>query len=152
MLKKYFLLLLCLVTLLSSALCLAEYDVQTHVVKFDKGKFSKIFNNAVIRGDREHYIFSAKAGQHLKVALSSVENNAEFQIYLPGYKILPKDEDGISSVSGNVFSKDNKIVENNNEKASLTHLNTTLNISGDYLIEVGGTRGNADYKLEIAIQ
>lgn len=49
-------------------------------VRFAKGKISITLSNAVIRGDRDTYILGAKAGQRMTVQITSVEDNAVFQI------------------------------------------------------------------------
>lgn len=83
-------------------------------------------SGSVIRGERARHIVRAKAGQTLDVSITSDENNAVFQIFLPGEKeTLPKagETDDAKKWSGKVPA------------------------DGDYVISVGPTRGNATYKL-----
>ena len=76
------------------------------------------------------YILNARAGQKMKVDISSVEDNATFQITRPDKsQLLP----------GAAFDDDAK------------HWNGELPESGDYTIEVAPTRGNATYRLKIEI-
>ncbi len=101
----------------------------TTVVKFAKGKSSASYENAVIRGDRDSYVLGANAGQTMTVNITSVEDNAVFQIEGPkGF--LPGAEPGTDTRrwSGKLPAK------------------------GNYSVIVGGTRGNATYKISFAIR
>src|SRR3954469_4252239 len=55
-------------------------------LRFPRGATSTTVKGAVLRGDRDRYIVGAKAGQQMRVKISSVEDNAVFQIYKPGSK------------------------------------------------------------------
>ena len=105
-------------------------DGITKRVRFAKGKSSTTLSNSVIRGDRDTYILKAKAGQRLTVKVTALEDNAAFQIEGPNgaYVDGAGDMDDAASVS------------------------VRLPESGDYSIIVGGTRGNASYKLTISIR
>ena len=105
-------------------------DGITKNVKFKKGMYSATYSNSVVRGDRDTYILKASREQVMEVKITSLENNAVFQIlntktgkYLPG----AGEEDDAMSWKG------------------------TLPSSGKYKIIVGGTRGNTSYDLTIAI-
>lgn len=103
----------------------------TKRVRFAKGRSSVTLSNSVIRGDRDTYILAAKAGQRMTVRVTALENNAAFQIERPNGEYLEgagemDDSTGITAVR--------------------------LPESGDYRIVVGGTRGNASYKLTISIR
>ena len=100
-------------------------------VRFPRGKTSTILKNSVIRGERDTYLVGARAGQTMTVRISSLEDNAVFQIYKPGGKVT---------------------LAGAGEAEDATEWNGRLPASGDYQIVVGGTRGNATYKLEIKIQ
>lgn len=100
-------------------------------VKFAKGKSSATLSGGVVRGDRDNYIVGAKAGQTMTVKISSLEKNAVFQIQ---------------------NSRDGKYLKNAGETDDQTNWSGKLPDDGDYKIIVGGTRGNASYKLSIAIQ
>lgn len=97
----------------------------TTFVKFKKGTSSASYNSAVIRGERNKYILGASGGQMMSVSVSSVENNAVFDIETPGGKIIAAEK---RSWSGQ------------------------LPADGKYRIIVGGTRGNATYTVRLAVR
>lgn len=100
-------------------------------IKFAKGRNSAVINSAVLREDVDTYIVGAKAGQTMKVKITSVENNAAIQITKPRQKgLLP----------GAGFDED------------ITEWSQKLTETGDYLIEVAPTRGNATYRLTVEIR
>ena len=59
---------------------------RTRRIRFESGRTTKVIKDAVVRGDRDRYILHARAGQTLIVHITSVENNAVFDIYRPGGK------------------------------------------------------------------
>ena len=97
-------------------------------IKFPRGSTSTVINNAVLRDEIDQYILNARAGQRMKVDISSVEGNANFQITRP---------DKTQLLPGAGFDDDVK------------HWNGELPESGDYTIEVAPTRGNATYRLNV---
>lgn len=99
-------------------------------VRFVPGKDSAIVKGAVLRGERDRYLVGAKARQTMMVTITSSENNAVFEIEKPDGGELP------GAASGN----------------DATKWRGTLPASGDYVISVGGTRGNATYSLSIVIR
>ena len=99
-------------------------------VRFAPGKDSAIVKGAVLRGERDRYVVGAKARQTMIVTISSLEDNAVFEIGKPGGGEFP------GAASGNDATKWRGI----------------LPASGDYVISVGGTRGNATYSLSIIIR
>jgi predicted phage tail protein len=113
-------------------------DVVATPIKFARGKSSKTIERSVVRGDRDFYSFEARAKQTLLVKITSVENNAVFDVYAPGAKI--KKIDGYYEVNGKELA------------AEQTNRKVVLPKTGKYLIVVGGTRGNATYKLTVAIE
>jgi hypothetical protein len=46
-------------------------------------------DGAVIRGEMDRYILGAKAGQNMRVTITSVEDNAAFQISKPAGGEVP---------------------------------------------------------------
>ena len=58
-------------------------------VRFAPGKQSAIVKGAVLRGERDQYIVGAKARQTMMVTITSVEDNAVFEIAKPGGGELP---------------------------------------------------------------
>jgi hypothetical protein len=105
-------------------------DGITKRVRFATGKSSITLSNAVIRGDRDTYIVGAKAGQRMTVRVTALEKNAAFQIEGPNGEYL----------------------EGAGEMDDATNVSGRLPENGDYRIIVGGTRGNASYKLTISIR
>lgn len=92
---------------------------------------SKTVSGSVIRGERARHTVNAKAGQTLDVNVTSEEDNAVFQIYLPGEKgTLPGagEMDDAKKFSGKIPT------------------------DGEYVIVVGPTRGNATYKLSYSVK
>jgi hypothetical protein len=100
-------------------------------IKFPRGRTSTVINNAVLREDIDQYLIGARAGQRMKIEISSVEGNASFQLVRPGNKgMLP----------GAAWDDD------------ATQWNGVLPELGDYVIEVAPTRGNATYRLKVEIR
>jgi hypothetical protein len=99
-------------------------------VKFPRGRTSTVINNAVLREEVDQYILNARAGQRMKVDISSIEDNASFEIVRPDKTRL----------SGADWADDAK------------HWNGELPETGDYVIEVAPTRGNATYRLKVEIR
>ena len=100
-------------------------QVHTQQVFFDPVSTSTTVSKAVVRGDRDLYQLTAQGGQEMKLSISSLENNAVFDVVSPSGIIL-----GTELTEESIF---------------LPH-------TGDYEIIVGGTRGNATYDLSIEIQ
>lgn len=100
-------------------------------VRFAKGSSSITIREAVVRGDRDRYYISARAGQTMTVKITSTEKNAVFQIYFHGEEeSLPGAGDGDDAMNWS----------------------GKLPIDNEYVIVVGGTRGNANYALTISIK
>lgn len=100
-------------------------------VRFARGKNSTTLNGSVIRGDRDTYLLGAREGQTMTVRITSLEDNAVFQIYTPGGKAT---------------------LEGAGEGEDATEWTGEIPATGDYVIIVGGTRGNATYKLTVKIE
>lgn len=94
------------------------------VVKFATGRTSVAIDGGVVRGYRNVYRVGAGQGQTLELAISSLENNAVFDLFAPDGTLLTRE--------------------------AMTS-NALLPADGDYTIVVGGTRGNATYTLTISI-
>ncbi len=100
-------------------------------VHFAAGTSSTTISGGVVRGDRDRYYLGAKAGQKMTVKITSEEKNAVFQIYYHGEEeSLPGAGDGDDATSWS----------------------GELPIDNEYVIVVGGTRGNASYTLTISIK
>ena len=113
-------------------------------VLFAKGQNSTLIKQSVIRGESDQYFLIGKAGQKMEVSITALEQNAVFQIYQPGYK-AGKDQDGILEIKG-------ATLKGAGEGEDAIAWKGVLPSSGKYLILVGGTRGNATYKLKISIR
>lgn len=94
-------------------------------VFFDAGKSSTTVSNAVVRGDRDLYQLTAQGGQQMDLTIRALENNAVFDVISPSGIIL---------------------------LSETTEDTLYLPETGEYQIVVGGTRGNASYDLDIAIE
>jgi len=105
-------------------------DGITKTVKFARGTSSATYSGAIVRGDRNTYILGAKAGQTMTVKVTSLEKNAVFQIENPDGEYLDKAGEGEDAMTWKGELPDN----------------------GNYKIIVGGTRGNASYKLTVSIK
>ena len=99
-------------------------------LRFARGKSSTVVSGAVIRGDRDTFTVGAKSGQTMSVKITSTENNAVFQI---------QDADG-------------NFLAGADEGDDAKRWSGELPSNGDYKIIVGGTRGNATYKLTVSIK
>jgi len=99
-------------------------------VRFAAGKDRATVNGAVIRGDRDLYFLGASGGQKMTVTITSEEDNAVFQVYGPNGKTLPGAGEGDDAMK----------------------FEGTLPKTGTYRVEVGGTRGNATYKVTFIIR
>ncbi len=116
--------------LLASSVCEVQARGVTRRVRFARGRTTAVLKNSVVRGDVDRYIIGARAGQTITVHITSRENNAVFNLQTPSGKSL----------------------EGAGEVDDATDWSGELPESGDYIIEVGGTRGNATYTLEVTIR
>ena len=84
-----------------------------------------------MRGEQKRHKVTVKAGQTLDVNITSDEDNAVFQIYLPGEK---------ATLPGAGAMDDAK------------KFSGKAPTDGEYVIVVGPTRGNATYKLSYSVK
>lgn len=108
----------------NSSILIAQQS-RTQRIQFRRGTNSASVQNAVVRGTRDNYLLNARARQTINVSISSVENNAVFDIIAPNGQTI---------------------------KAETTSFSGSLPATGDYKIVVGGTRGNATYTLQVSIK
>ncbi|MBE7380250.1 MAG: hypothetical protein F6J95_002430 [Leptolyngbya sp. SIO1E4] len=95
---------------------------------------STIASNAVVRGDRDRYYFSAQAGQRISIAVTSLEDNAVIDLlYKSGETWIPVPE----------------VAEGDDRRIWYGALPSSD--SDQYQIVVSGTRGNATYDLFVGI-
>jgi hypothetical protein len=116
--------------LLLATFALAAQEGVTKRVRFARGRATTTLKNSVVRGTRDRYLIGAREGQKMSVSITSVERNAAFTIYAPSHDTL----------------------EGTSEHQEVKRWSGTLPESGDYVIEVGGTRGNATYTLKVTIR
>lgn len=113
------------------------------MIRFARGATSATVPGAVVRGDRSLYTLEARQGQTAQFAISAAEDNAVFQIYRPG--AVPALKDGVLEVSGTALPAAGEMDDTREWRGRLPE-------TGVYLIVVGGTRGNATYKLSVTIR
>jgi hypothetical protein len=99
-------------------------------VKFDPGKSSATIKNSVLRGTRDVYLLGASRQQVMTITLTSLENNAVFDL------MAPPD----SAANRRVI------------REGVRALTVRLPQSGEYQIVVGPTRGNASYRLIVSVK
>ena len=92
---------------------------------------SGFHRGSVIRGEQARHKVTVKADQTLDVNITSDEDNAVFQIYLPGEK-------GTLPGAG--------------EMDDATKFSGKVPTDGEYVIVVAPTRGNATYKLNYSVK
>ncbi len=107
----------------------ATYDLEVYAyaaqrIRFEAGATGATVSDGVVRGERAVYVLGAAAGQTMSVTITSVEDNAVFDLYPPSGAALI---------------------------AQTTAADLSLPADGDYQIVVGGTRGNATYDLDVTI-
>lgn len=113
------------------------------VVQFNPGTDSIQMDGSVIRGEVDRYELTAKEGQVMKVSIRSEEDNAAFTVYLPGWE---------EKIEGDMTFIEGPTLTGAGEGEDAMNCEAKLPAGGRYLVEVGGTRGNASYQLRITIQ
>ncbi|HEY9849970.1 MAG TPA: hypothetical protein V6D28_10965 [Leptolyngbyaceae cyanobacterium] len=111
-------------TTVNSEFLIAQQN-RTRRIQFARGTSSAVVEDAVVRGTRDTYLLGARARQRMTVSISSVEQNAVFDVVAPNGRVI---------------------------KQEATSFSGALPATGDYRIVVGGTRGNATYKLQVSIR
>lgn len=106
-------------------LILAATGDRTERIRFQRGATSATIQTSVVRGTRDTYLLSANRRQRMTVSITSLEKNAVFDIKDPNGKII---------------------------KQEVTNWSGVLPSSGDYRIIVGGTRGNANYRMRVSVR
>jgi hypothetical protein len=133
-----------LLVLLAGLLPARAADPVPTPIRFAAGAGSTTVEGGVIRGEVALYSLEARAGQTMTVGITSPENNAVFQIWQPGARVA-RDRDNLIAVTGQALPRAG-------ETDDAMRWTGTLPASGSYLIVVGGTRGNASFKLQVAIR
>ena len=112
-------------------------------IRFAPGSTETTVKESVVRGERDYYTVTAKAGQTLELGISALEENAAFSLYKPPCRIVTK-PDG-KEVTG-------ETLPGAGEEDDATSWSGVLPASGRYVVSVGGTRGNASYELKVRIR
>ncbi len=111
-------------------------------IQFTRGAIDATLEGAVVRGDRDIYPINASADQTMTVTLSGVEDNVVFQVYPPGTH-YSRDEFDVWTFHARPVR---------GTEGDTTSWSGRLTSGGQYLIVVGGTRGNASYSLNVRIE
>jgi hypothetical protein len=106
-------------------LILAAKGDRIERIRFARGASAATIQTSVIRGSRDTFLLSAQRRQTLTVSVTSLEKNAVFDIKGPNGKLI---------------------------KQEVTNWSGVLPATGDYRIIVGGTRGNANYRLRVSVK
>jgi len=112
-------------------------------IRFARGTSGAEVAGGVVRGERALYSLGARAGQTLTARITAAEGNAVFQIYAPG--AVPRTQDAMLEVAGTTLP-------GAGEGEDARAWSGVLPATGDYLIVVGGTRGNASYRLSVSVR
>ena len=128
--------------LLAAALCVAAFAAEPpRALRFAKGHSSVTVKDSVLRGETRRWTFGARAGQVATLKVTALEKNAAFQVWRPGYKLPGAEGDAIEGLT----------LPGAGEGHDATEWHGPLPESGEYLVVVGGTRGNASYRLSLKI-
>ncbi len=104
---------------------LISQQSRTQRIQFAPNAVSAVVEGGVVRGTRNIYLLRARRGQTMKLNITSLEQNAVFDIQAPNGKFLQEEA---------------------------TSWRGELPVTGDYSVIVGGIRGNASYKLDVTIE
>ena len=124
-----------MVTLISG-MCLAQRVEGTEFKKhlhFAHGTNRATVSGDIVRGDQDIYFINVHSGQVMSIKISSLENNAVFEVLEPRVRGRKEEKD----ITGG---------------ADITKWSGRLAKTGEYKIEVGGTRGNTSYTLQVSVK
>jgi hypothetical protein len=132
-----------LIALTFSLVCMSALGrPELNKISFAMGKSAAAIDNSVVRGEVKYYTLRARKGQRLSATITALEKNAVFQIYRPGYAFMP-DQSALTTTS--------TFLRGAGETDDAATWEGELPSTGNYLIVVGATRGNATYRLNISI-
>lgn len=110
---------------------------------FASGSSRGTIGGHVMRGQHDLYSLTAAAGQIMTVTITAPDDNATFQIYEPGTTI-GRDADGSLEFKGKALRA---VIEGE----ITTRWSGRLPVRGTYLLEIGSTRGQARYSMDIRL-
>ncbi|MDI1284596.1 MAG: hypothetical protein PSV46_09375 [Reyranella sp.] len=110
---------------------------------FASGSSRGTIGGHVMRGQHDIYSLTAPAGQIMSVTVTAPDDNATFQIYEPGTTVS-RDADGALEFKGQALRAAA-------EGEMTTRWTGRLPVRGTYLLEVGSTRGQARYSMDIRL-
>ena len=110
---------------------------------FASGSSRGTIGGHVMRGQHDLYSLTATAGQIMSITVTAPDDNATFQIYEPGTTV-GRDADGALEFKG-------KVLRAAVEGEIATRWSGRLPVRGTYLLEVGSTRGQARYSMDIRL-
>lgn len=114
--------------------------ITTERIQFRRGESTTQVRRSIDGGRVVNFLVGARSGQRIRVNLSSVGNEARFDLH------FRQDRDAfIQSTGGN-----NRGCGGNNE--NITDFVGVLPSDGDYIISVYATRGAANFALELAVE
>jgi hypothetical protein len=116
----------------SAAIAGGSHEV-VRAFRFEKGAKSGTVEGSAVRGERRTYVFHARRGQQGKIVISAPENNAVFQLLLPAER-TPSGAKAMMLAGPEARAWSGQLPR-----------------TGNYRIIVSGTRGNASYRLRLAI-
>lgn len=112
-------------------------------IRFSPGASQGSAEGVVVRGGRDCFVVTGRAGQTMRVEVHVPEENVVFQLYAPGWRIA-RAASGVralgDSLPGAAEGQDARSWEGQ------------LKASGPHLIMLGGTQGNAAYYLTVSIR
>ncbi len=134
--------------LLAAGTGTATAEDREHTIAFAAGASSATMHQSLVRGDSDIYKFSASAGQQADIRLTSLEDNASMMIYGPPASVS-RGADGLDIDGAYLPGGD---VTPGLDPGATRHWGGALPANGEYLIHVGGDRGNATYDLTVSIR
>jgi len=112
-------------------------------IRFAPGTSGAVVQDSVVRGEVHLWSLAARAGQTLTARIAAAEDNAVFQLYAPGARVTLAD--GVAEITGTALP-------GAGEGEDATRWSGRLPADGSYLFVVGGTRGNASYRLDVTVR
>ncbi len=132
-----------LAALVVAGTALAADAPRIRPLRFAPGTSGAVVEDSAVRGELHLWSLAARGGQTLTARITAAEDNAVFQLYAPGARV--RMDDGMLEVTG-------KALPGAGEGEDATDWSGRLPADGTYLFVVGGTRGNASYRLDVTVR